>query len=111
MQLIVGMGGSETRKFLCAVIFAALLSVEAHAALLPPIPVRSGASAHVRSVEVLPDKYDLREHNRVTTIRTQSPWGTCWAFAAIAACESSYLTATGADPESVDFSEMFLVWF
>ena len=99
------------RKIFCAVVFAALFCVEAHAAFLPPIPYRSAASLAVSAAEDLPSKYDLREHNRVTPIRAQSPWGTCWAYAAIAACESNYLTDTGEDPETVDFSEMFLVWF
>ena len=33
----------------------------------------------------LPAKFDLREYNVVPAIRDQASWGTCWAFATIAA--------------------------
>ena len=40
---------------------------------------------------VIPSKYDLREKDRVSTIRNQGTYGTCWAFAAISAMESALL--------------------
>ncbi len=40
---------------------------------------------------VVPSKYDLREKERVSTIRNQGTYGTCWAFAAISAMESALL--------------------
>lgn len=43
------------------------------------------------STTIIPTKYDLREKERVTTIRNQGSYGTCWAFAAIEALESSLL--------------------
>ena len=36
----------------------------------------------------LPDAYDMREHDRVTPVRDQGDFGTCWAFASLAALES-----------------------
>ncbi|MGN0484886.1 MAG: lectin like domain-containing protein [Lachnospiraceae bacterium] len=39
----------------------------------------------------LPYKYDLREKRRVTQVKDQGKFGTCWAFAALTALESSIL--------------------
>ena len=39
----------------------------------------------------VPTKYDLRDKQRMSTIRDQGFYGTCWAFAAISALESSML--------------------
>ncbi len=38
---------------------------------------------------ILPARYDMREKNRVSTIRNQGKYGTCWAFAALSAIEST----------------------
>lgn len=40
---------------------------------------------------VVPTKYDLRTKDRVSLVRNQGSYGTCWAFAAISAMESSLL--------------------
>ena len=39
----------------------------------------------------IPAKYDLREKLRISQIRNQGKYGTCWAFAALSAMESSLL--------------------
>ena len=39
----------------------------------------------------LPASYDLRTRNRVSEIRNQGKYGTCWAFAATSAMESALL--------------------
>ncbi|MBP3806974.1 MAG: hypothetical protein ILA13_01000 [Eubacterium sp.] len=36
----------------------------------------------------LPKAYDMREHDRVTPVRNQGVYGTCWAFASLGALES-----------------------
>ena len=41
----------------------------------------------------LPEKYDLRDVNRVSTIRNQGSTATCWACASLEALESSLLPA------------------
>ena len=57
----------------------------------------------------LPDTYDLRTLNRVSTIRDQGSYGTCWAHAAMGALESSYLTqGLGSEP---NLSELHLAYF
>lgn len=40
---------------------------------------------------VIPTRYDLRNRKRVSTIRDQGSYGTCWAFAAVSAMESGLL--------------------
>lgn len=40
---------------------------------------------------VIPARYDLRERDRVSAIRNQGTYGTCWAFAASSAMESALL--------------------
>ncbi|MDF2821723.1 MAG: uncharacterized protein K0R15_2164 [Clostridiales bacterium] len=39
----------------------------------------------------LPQFFDGREYNKVTSVKNQGPLGTCWAFANIAALETSLL--------------------
>ena len=50
--------------------------------------VTSDASGNVN---MLPTRYDLREKNRISEIRNQGKYGTCWAFGALTAMESSLL--------------------
>ncbi len=40
---------------------------------------------------ILPSRYDLREKGRAPQVKDQGPYGTCWAFAALTALESSLL--------------------
>lgn len=42
----------------------------------------------------LPYRYDLREKGRAPVVKDQGPYGTCWAFAALTALESSLLPET-----------------
>ena len=49
------------------------------------------AADAAENVNSLPAKYDLRDRYRVPTIRDQGKLGTCWAFGAISALESSLM--------------------
>lgn len=63
------------------------------------------------ALPTLPRAYDLRTSpptSRVTPVRNQNPYGTCWAFAAVAAAESNMLTDGMAAP---DLSELQLAYF
>ena len=51
-----------------------------------------------------PTSYDLRSLDRVTSVKNQNPWGTCWSFATFASMESCLLTG-----ETRDYSEKNLV--
>jgi C1A family cysteine protease len=70
-----------------------------------PVKVRIGRAetAGLRAV-ALPAAYDLRALGRLTPVRDQGSWGTCWAFANLAAVESRLLPG-----KSEDFSEDNLV--
>lgn len=39
----------------------------------------------------LPSRYDMRDENRVTEVRDQGDSGTCWAFASLAALETTLM--------------------
>ena len=49
------------------------------------------ASDTAGSSKSLPASYDLREKGRVSAIRNQGAYGTCWAFGALTAMESALL--------------------
>ena len=60
----------------------------------------------------LPTRYDLREHGRITSVKNQGVPGPCWAFAALGAMESNYLTQKlNADGKAPDLSEMQLAYY
>lgn len=72
------------------------------------------------SAERLKASYDLRDPNGdgdrsdsvVTPVKQQSPWGTCWDFAAIAASETSIISKAGktASELNLDLSELQLLY-
>jgi C1A family cysteine protease len=67
-------------------------------------PKVAAATAAEASASSLPAVYDLRSLSRVTPVRDQGSYGTCWAFAAIGSLESALMPL-----ESRDFSEDNLV--
>ncbi len=78
----------------------------------------ASAANDATTASELPAKYDLRDPNGdgdrsdsvVTPVKQQDPWGTCWGFAAIAACETSILSELGKTyaETGLDLSELQL---
>lgn len=66
----------------------------------------------------LPSKYDLRNYNRLTSVKNQGSEGLCWDFAATASMESNILTnpelssKAGDTPyKTLDLSERGNTWY
>ena len=55
----------------------------------------------------LPTRWDSREHGWVTSVKDQSPYGTCWAHATMACLETAFLKGTNGTATN-DFSENHL---
>ena len=70
-----------------------------------PVEVHLGAAVETRAARrASPSAYDLRAQGRLTVVKDQGSYGTCWAFANLAAVESRLLPG-----RSRDFSEDNLV--
>ena len=83
---------------------------------VPEWAVDDGADAQTGKLEAqaaLPSKYDLRSDGLVTPVKSQSPWGACWAFAGLAAAATAMLSATGLQTSEnpIDLSERHLAYF
>lgn len=67
----------------------------------------------------IPATYDMRNTGRLTPVRNQDAYRTCWSHAAMAACESNYLirskkgnfSGSLGDAKTLNLSEMYLAWF
>ena len=57
------------------------------------------------NISIIPTRYDLREKERMSVVKNQGSYGTCWAFAATSALESALLPEEN-DLFSVDHMSM-----
>ena len=78
-----------------------------------PVLVLVSAGDAPTAAGEFPSRFDLRDLGVVTPVKSQDPWGTCWAFAATAASESSILTKMGKTyaETGLDLSERYLAWY
>ena len=69
--------------------------------------------------DTFPATFDLRDRGVVAPVKSQNPWGTCWSFATMSACETSILSSLNTTVEGyterygapLDLSEKHLAWF
>lgn len=67
----------------------------------PPCKLPSAAAALPQGkAQALPSSYDLRDHGKLTPVKDQGDYGTCWTFATFGSMESCLLPG-----ETWDFSE------
>ena len=60
----------------------------------------------------LPSSYDLRDYDRVTSVKNQGIPGPCWAFAAVGAMESNYITQKlNTNKTMPDLSELQIAFY
>ena len=94
-------------------VFDVLVVGALAACLAFTLPANALASADGAGASTLDpaDRLDLRERGVVTPVKLQDPWGDCWSFAIIAACETSLLSDMGCTYEEtgLDLSELQLV--
>ena len=63
----------------------------------------------VTCADAVPSRYDLRDYGRISSVKNQGIPGPCWAFAALGAMESNWLTqGLGKMP---DLSEMHIAFY
>lgn len=65
---------------------------------------------NAKRATVLPSRYNAAEHDLVTPVKDQNPYGTCWAFSALSACETSMIRK-GLQDTSFDLSEFHFAYF
>ncbi|MDD6065316.1 MAG: lectin like domain-containing protein [Firmicutes bacterium] len=58
----------------------------------------------------LPSRYNAASEGLVTAAKDQNPYGTCWAFSALSACETSMIKR-GLYNNTLDLSEFHLAYF
>ena len=77
------------------------------------IESKADTSTTLSTQATLPETFDLRDKGVVTGVKLQNPFGTCWAFAPIAASEISINSMMGftTTAKHVDLSEHHLSWF
>jgi C1A family cysteine protease len=92
----------------CLLLAVALASLTALSGGLPASAATSPATVTAAPWETagpFPTSFDLSALGRVTPVRSQDNFSTCWIMAATGSLESAAVTAEGRTPDGIDFSE------
>lgn len=76
--------------------------------LKKPIASSDNAFDWATKAAMVPKSYDARTRGKISEIKNQGGWGTCWAFSAVGIAENAYMKLYG---EEADLSEKHLVDF
>ena len=66
-----------------------------------------GFALNANAVDEIPSYYSTKDLYELTPVKNQNPYGTCWAFAIVAAAETNLIVKGLAD-SSIDLSELHL---
>ena len=89
----------------CLLLAVALASLAALSGGLPAGAATAAAAPPWETAGPFPSRFDLRTEGRVTPVRSQDNYSTCWIMAATGSLESAAVTAEGRAPDLFDFSE------
>ncbi len=64
-----------------------------------------------RAASNLPEKYDARSLNLITSAKDQGVSGSCWSFASMKAMEANAILNNLSNVNNTDYSENHLVWY
>ncbi|OTF73053.1 Group 1 mite allergen-like protein (Cysteine protease) [Euroglyphus maynei] len=67
------------------------------------------SSQCIRKSRRLPNSFDWREKNAVTSVKNQGQCGSCWAFATVGSIESAYVIHNNVNKDQIDLSEQEIV--
>lgn len=59
----------------------------------------------------LPSSYDARNNGYITSVKSQNPYGTCWAFSSINLAEASAVKRGLMGVSAADLSELHLAYY
>lgn len=69
----------------------------------------SSLSNELYASDTLPAKYDPRSTGKISSVKNQNPYGTCWSFASLGAMETNILYQSSGTV--FDLSELHQAWF
>ena len=79
--------------------------------VLPEETVVEGYESGVSFLSTMPEKYDARDYDYITSVKNQNPYGSCWTYASIASMESSLVSQGIVTADNIDLSEWHMAYY